>query len=147
MKKSPVVLTVVLPSFGILVALLLISCSPKGHETLYGTWVNSSGTGIYNWTFFPGGTSMYTNKDGSIKTEGRVVIAKKWIDAKGYTWYMISTKYHIAPYKELGSQLSYTLMKIDPSGKTMETDSSREGYPKEFFGPAGTGAHQIFQRQ
>ncbi len=133
----------------LLLPILAITCT-RNVEKLHGTWINVNPLhGGYKWILNPDGTASYFNRDGTIHTEGRFVIEKKWTDAEGNTWYKTREKWNVAPYVELGATPSYTLAKVDRSGKTLESDGGIYGAPDDFSvsGPVGIGAHQLFTRQ
>ncbi len=132
--------------FIVVLPLLALTCSGKA-EKFVGTWVNTSSiAGNYKYTYNSDGTGSYVNRDGTMKTESRYTIEKKWTDEKGNTWYDIKFRWHIAPYQETGAETFYALMKVDPKGEAYEVDGSRQGYPTQLYGEAGSG-HGLFKRQ
>ncbi len=127
--------------------LLAASCNSAKVDNLYGTWVTPSGEGYYKYVFNPDGTGSYESKTGSEKMECRFTIEKKWSDAQGATWYMQKLTWSSSPYNDKNIVIWYALNKVDPGGKTRESDASTLGYPKDLSSPLSQGFHWIHIRQ
>jgi hypothetical protein len=149
---------VLLAVFCILLPLSALTCTLKESEKLFGTWANpgSAGPARFAWTDKGTGleyTRYYASSDAGIGAQfarslkdlpcslGRFTIAGKWTDSQGNIWYDVKTKWSSQEAPR------YSLIRLDPSGRTYESDESFQTYPTAFAGAIGTGMHQMYVRQ
>ena len=134
--SAPVWKTRSLVPAALVMAVLLLSVSFRGVETLNGIWhalgaLNVASDNIYTW---------YSDGTGSVASAAlpdvpsnwyRYAIEKKWADRRGFTWYHIRVRYSHEHF------VLYTLIRIAPGGNLYEKADSPLGYPAEFLGPPG----------
>lgn len=140
-----------------LLPLLAIACASRpaaatGTEKLHGTWANKEYFGTYwthTFTMYPDGRETWFQKSDvdSPTGESRYVIDKKWNGADGSAWYQLTIMWSFASYKEevAKSNKIYSLIRIDPSGRTLEVEDSSMTWPSEFGALGGT--HFTYYRQ
>ena len=112
---------------------------------IYGTWVNTDydDTNRYSKVVvYPNGIIHYyrKNTDTVVSIEEEFVIANKWIDSKGNIYYTTRN------FAEIYPGWTFSLYKINNSGKNLEYDWSFNDYPKE-IDPQKSGEYHIYYRQ
>jgi hypothetical protein len=149
---------VLLAAFCILLPLFALTCSLKETENLFGTWVNygKAGPARYAWADKGLGQEFaryYASSDAGVGrqfgrylkdlpcSQGRFAIEKKWTDSRGNTWYEVKTKWSSQDVPR------YSLIRLDSSGNSYESDESSQGYPTAFAGAVGTDMHQMYFKQ
>ena len=126
----------VLASFCLAAALSMATCSAGSGNKMVGRWLpdeNSRNKYIYEYTSDGKAFAFNNATDTKHALEGRYTIEKKSKDEKGAFVYHVAVKWSGAVYSEETAKWNkwYALVKIDPSGKSMQSQATSNAYREE----------------
>jgi beta-lactamase regulating signal transducer with metallopeptidase domain len=136
-----------------LMAVTLTGAPAAGTERLVGTWSNTRYFGTYwthSYTMGRGGKMTWNDfSNDEVPTgEARYLIDRQWEDSQGAAWYFLTAKSSYLPYNEevAAATISYSLVRVDPSGDRMDMETSLMSWPQE-FGALGNFHYVYFREQ
>lgn len=110
------------------------SISQNDADQLIGTWLKDGvSTGIYKLVFAPDGKALeFRMGYDAPENEAKYSIEKKWIDEDGNTWYQCVYLQSFFPYGHTRIVKWFGVLKISPSGNSLESSWSETGYKMDF---------------
>jgi beta-lactamase regulating signal transducer with metallopeptidase domain len=128
---------IALGAFCLAAALSMATCSSGSNQQLVGSWIPDEGQrNTYKYEYTADGKVFASARPFRAKPdlEGRFTVESRKKDAQGATIYTIAAKWSGGTYDEAVAKWNkwYTLVKIDPSGKSMQSQSNGNAYPAAF---------------
>lgn len=126
-----------LGAFCLAAALSMATCSSGQSSQFVGTWLPDENQRIkYKYEYTADGKVFAYNTAAATKhsLEGRYSIITKTKDAEGAYLYHVAAKWSNATYDEAVAKWNktYVLVRIDPNGRTMQSQADNTDYPAEF---------------
>jgi hypothetical protein len=123
--------------FCLAAALSMATCSSDSGKQLVGSWLPDEGQrSSFKYEYTADGKVFAYSRPFRVKPdmEGRFTVESRKKDAQGASIYAIAAKWSGPTYDEAVAKWNkvYVLVRIDPSGKLMQSQSNSTAYPVAF---------------